>query len=308
MRNYFDFTLKGRRLLPYWILFMVVFYAPYICIVFKMKEYTYDFANQAKYILLLYLLTAVCCLIFYFIIRLSIEGISFKQKNIVFNSSFGKFLGVYLPGILLSVITLGVYYPWFFKSMNKYFVNNSSFGSESFNFMGKGGRLFVIILLCLLLPFILFTLIAGALIFFKMPYLMPKLPVIMYSLVVVLMIPFTYFFYKWIVDINYKGYHIKWQTKCWPSLGKIALEVILSVITVGIYSPLAMFRLYKYFADRTIAEKGEISRRFGYDIDPLNDFLYTWGQLLLALVTLSIYYPWACCKICKRMLGKTYLG
>jgi uncharacterized membrane protein YjgN (DUF898 family) len=307
MKNYFDFTLKGKKLLPYWILFMAVFYAPYICIAMKIKEYTYDFAHKSMYLLLLYLLIIVCYMIFYFFIKLSIEGISYRQKNIVFNSSFRKFLGVYLTGVLLTIITLGIYYAWFIKSIYKYFVNNSSYGDEGFSFQGKGGRLFVIMLLCLLLPFLIVTIILGALIFFSMPYLMPKLAFILYGLVFILMIPFTYFFYKWMVDVHFKGYHIKWQTALWPSLGRIALEIFLSVITAGIYSPLAMFRLYKYFTDRTIAEKGEEVRKFGYDIDHLNDFLYAWGQILLTIITIMVYYPWACCKICKRLLSKTFI-
>ena len=87
----------------------------------------------------------------------------------------------------------------------------------------------------------------------------------------------------------------------------IAFEILLTIITLGIYFPIAMIRLYKYFADKTIANGTDRKLKFGYDIDPLNDFLFIWGQTLLTIITLGIYYPWAFCKIGKRILSKTYL-
>ena len=109
------------------------------------------------------------------------------------------------------------------------------------------------------------------------------------------------------VNISYKDYIISWETKFWNSYAKIALEIILSIVTVGIFAPLAMVRLYEYFADKTYAISGDAKLKFGYEIDQLNDFLFIWGQMLLTIITLSIYYPWAYCKIRKRILSKTYL-
>ena len=110
------------------------------------------------------------------------------------------------------------------------------------------------------------------------------------------------------VNIKYKEYHIRWNTEFFPSVGKIALEIILSMITLGIYFPLAYLRLYKYFSGKTQSNVVDNKRiQFGYDIDPKNDFLMLWGQILLSIITLGIYYPWAFCKISKRVLGKTYI-
>jgi hypothetical protein len=71
--------------------------------------------------------------------------------------------------------------------------------------------------------------------------------------------------------------------------------------------PMAILRLYKYFSEKTIATSPERKLKFGYAIDQLNDFLFIWGQTLLTIITLGIYYPWAFCKIGKRVLSKTYL-
>ena len=121
------------------------------------------------------------------------------------------------------------------------------------------------------------------------------------------MIPYMYLIYKWMVNIDYKKYNISWETSFWPSCGKIAFEILLSIITLGIYGPLAMLRIYKYFADRTVAVADDSKFKFGYDIDHLNDFLYIWGQILLTIITIGIYYAWAFSKIGNRILSKTYL-
>ena len=75
----------------------------------------------------------------------------------------------------------------------------------------------------------------------------------------------------------------------------------------GIYIPMAMIKLYAYFTEKTIAQSEEGIRRFGFETDNLNDFLFIWGQTLLTIITLGIYYPWSISKIGKRILSRTYL-
>ena len=70
---------------------------------------------------------------------------------------------------------------------------------------------------------------------------------------------------------------------------------------------MATLKLYKYFTERTVANNGEIKRKFGFDSDNMNDFLFIWGQILLTIITLGIYYPWSICKTHKRLISKTYL-
>jgi uncharacterized membrane protein YjgN (DUF898 family) len=65
--------------------------------------------------------------------------------------------------------------------------------------------------------------------------------------------------------------------------------------------------LFKYFSEKTVAVSDETTLRFGFDYDAKNDFFYIWGQMLLTMVTLGIYYPWAFSKIGKRVLSQTYL-
>ncbi len=307
MKNYFNFNLTGKKLLPIWLLFLVLFMVPYVSIILKMRhvQTTGEHPSMLIFPLIIVLLILVFA-ITYYITKLIIEGFVYKGKAIVFNGSFGKFIGIFLLGFFLSIITLGIYLAWFIRDLHRFFINNSSYNSQNLAFKGKGSKLFIIFLLSLLLPIIIISIVFLP-IMISNPGNVFLLIIVEELLFLIIMIPYMYLVYKWAVNIDYKEYNISWETDFWNSCGKIAIELILSIITIGIYGPLAMIRLYKYFTDKTIAKANERKLKFGYDIDNLNDFLFIWGQLLLTIITLSIYYPWACCKIGKRILSKTYL-
>jgi hypothetical protein len=165
----------------------------------------------------------------------------------------------------------------------------------------------VILLLTIFVPVIILTLLM-TIFLLSHPGQSNPFVLIEQLVIMVVMIPYLYLIYKWAVNISYKDKHITWETGFWESCGRIAIEMLLTIITVGIYMPLAMLRLYKYFSQRTVVEASDSKRKFGYDIEPLNDFLFIWGQTLLVIVSLGIYYPWAVCKIWKKVLGKTYLA
>jgi len=307
MKNYFGFNLTGKKFFPIWILFLLFFGAPYGAIIFMTTQVQPGNKPSALMFPLLLLMMIVAYVFSFYVTKLSIENTAYKDKSLEFKGNLGKYLLKVILGLFLSIITLGVYLAWFISDLQRYLVNSSSYNSENLEFNGKGGKLFLILTLTLLVPMIaVIILMTTFLISFKEQ---TSTITFIYPIVLfIVLIPYIYFVYKWMVDVNYKSYHITWETNCWSSCGKIALEILLSVITIGIYSPLANLRLYKYFAEKTVAVGNDRKLTFGYDIDPLNDFLFIWGQILLTIVTLTIYYPWAYCKVRSRILGKTYLG
>lgn len=168
---------------------------------------------------------------------------------------------------------------------------------------------FGIITFSFIVPLILIGLIVGATA--KMHGIdikNPSMTFLRQIIPLIIMVPFLYLLYKWRVDFKYSDYQIQWHTEFWPSIGKILLEVLLSLITFGIYLPLAYLRLYKYFTEKTKSNQiDNQSIQFGYDIDQFNDFKMIWVQILFTIATLGIYFPWAFCKIGQRVLGKSYI-
>ncbi|MGC3978638.1 MAG: DUF898 family protein [Paludibacteraceae bacterium] len=183
-----------------------------------------------------------------------------------------------------------------------------------FDFKGKGSDLFVVILLTLIIPMIiLYAVFAGSVFFAVLSgsksgaALAGITSFLMTLFLLILIIPYIYYVYKWFFNIQYKTYNIHWETNTWDACSKIAFEILLTVITLGIYFPAAYLKLYKFFISHTVAASTSDKRNFDYDLETGTDFLYIWGQTLLAMITLGIYYPWVYCNIIKRVLGKTYL-
>lgn len=307
MKNYFGFTLTGKKLLPIWLIFYFLFIAPYVMLIMKMKNIQPGTPPSGMLFIFLFLLIIVAFFITFYLAKIMIENFIYKDKPISFNGKFGKFIGLILGGLLLSIITLGVYMAWFIRNIHRFFVNNSAYDNESFTFQGKGGQLFVILLLTILLPIIVLTIIMTKVFMLNPGHVSESYMIIQQIITWIIMIPYMYFIYKWMVNIDYKNYNIKWETEFWDSCGKLALEILLSIITIGIYSPMAMIKLYAYFTERTIAQSGEVKRKFGFDKDNMNDFLFIWGQILLTIITLGIYYPWSISKIGNRILSRTYI-
>ncbi len=316
MKNYLDFTLTGKKLFPVWILFYLLFLAPYSYIILQFHKYDEIGGHPPVGIfVLLFLIVLLAYFVMFYLIKMTIENLEYRGIKVAFSGSFAKFIGTVLLGILLTIITVGIYAAWFIRDLERFFVNNSSYQLKQFEFKGKGGKLFIILLLTLL-PVILISALTGYLMALS-AYSGHALDtdysghgfsaVLMQFVIFLIMIPYMYYVYKWMVNIDYGMKNISWETEFWPSAGKIFIEIFLSLITLGIYSPLACVKLYKYFADRTKIIAPESKQTFGYDIEPGKDFLFLWGQILITIVTLGIYFAWAHCKILKRILGKTYI-
>jgi len=332
MKNYFKFNLTGQKLFPIWLLFIFLYIIPSSIVQrhtqelsnFQpgdaMSEVFHQLGSVLYWNALSLFLLVVEYAILFFIYKMTIEGVEFKEKVFTFGGRLGNFMSLFIGNLLLTIITLGIYSPWFMTNMYRFFAKNATYDDQNFEFKGKGSDLFVIILVTLVIPlFVLWSIIMiGALIggFMKtiMHHEMPEMSGILICLIIftviamiLIMVCFIYYSYKWCVNLSYKGYEIKWETEFWPSAQQILIQTGLSIITLGIYSPLGSLRLYKYFLEKTVGRNEHLSKKFGYDLAAGDDFLFVWGQVLLSIITIGIYFPWAYCKISNYILSKTYV-
>ena len=315
MKDYFKFNLTGKQLLPIWLVFMALVVVPYVYTIYnhvttlgqKLNAPPGSIADAVKLMLgTMLVIVIIGYAIFFFIAKISIENTEYKAENLLFDGKFGSFIGMFLKGIILSIITIGIYIPWFTKNIYSFFAKNTSHKTDRFQFLSKGAQLFKIAILYYILPLIIVSILIR--IFFGSGTEHPILKNTVTQITTLFIaIPFMYLRYKWTVNVKYKEYIIQWDTDFWISCKTILLQVFLSIITIGIYYPLAMVKLYKYFAERTVAVSDTSTKKFGYDIEPQDDFLFIWGQLLLTFITLGIYYPWGFCKIADRISSKTYV-
>lgn len=82
----------------------------------------------------------------YRVARTAWRGIYFD-----FTGSFKRFLRLFYAQIFLTVITLGIYFPWLRANIQKYLIGHTQFGQYKFNFKGEGSSLFLIYLLSFIL-------------------------------------------------------------------------------------------------------------------------------------------------------------
>ena len=88
----------------------------------------------------------------------------------------------------------------------------------------------------------------------------------------------------------------------------LIMQMLLSVITLGIYLPAAYMKVYRYLVGHTEIHVGQKQEgRFGFQAQTGRGFGLLWGQMLLTAVTLGIYTPWAMAKVGKYFLSNTYV-
>lgn len=307
MKSYLNFTLKGSQFLPVWIAFFLFFMIPYYFLVGELTELTgmdVPAGGPSKLFFLYLAIVLTMAFVFvFFMAKLVIQSIEYKGVKMLCDYHTAKYIGIIVSGLVLSIVTIGIYIPWFIKNLHRFFVHGATYDSHKFSFKGKGGTLFLIMTLAIFIPFLIVGIILFSIIKSEIDLWIYQL-VVMFSL-----IPNIYLTYKWMVDIRYKDYLIRWDTDFFSAIGKISIELMLAVITFGIYFPMAYIRLYRYFMEHTksnIVNERQIS--MGYDGDQLLDFLFMWGQIILTVITLGIYYPWAFSRIIHRVLTQTYLS
>jgi len=307
-----NFTLKGSQFLPIWIAFFFFFMIPYYFLLGELNELTGTEVpaggpSKLFFIYLAFVLAMAYTFIFY-MIKLVVQSLEYKGEKVICNYHPGKYVGIIISGLVLSIVTVGIYIPWFMRNMHRFFANGVSYNSHKFAFKGKGGALFLIMTLTIFIPFLivgilLFSVFESKIDFQSQNFLLLYQLIVMFSLV-----PNIYLMLKWMVDFRYKDYLIRWDTEFFPATGKITIELIFAVITFGIYFPMAYIRLYRYFTEHTKSNVvSGIQISLGYEGDQFSDFLYTWGQILLTVITLGFYYPWAFSKIAQRVFTGTFL-
>ncbi|HHU37184.1 MAG TPA: DUF898 domain-containing protein [Treponema sp.] len=249
--------------------------------------------------------------------RIALPSITFKEKSFSFTGSVGEFVSLNLVCTGLTIVTLGFYLPWYYTRINRYFFSHIAYNGKPAGFLGNPKNLIKPFLLGLILPLVLWS-FAFAFVFLLAEiynannlidiantfYMLSSL---IYLSIIFLFIPFMYYFLKWIVNITWKEFLFTWKAEFWKSCFFIAGRVFLVIITLGIYFPAFMLSVWEYFVERVVIEKENIPvARFAFIREKGTDFKYLWIQILLSLVTVGIYLPWAYANCIRFFAEKTF--
>ena len=206
-----------------------------------------------------------------------------------FSGQGGKFFVIGLVGYLLTLITLGIYGPWFMVKLIRFYAENSVAKADDgtryqLRFDASGGDLFVTFLVGYLLTMITFGIYG--------PWFMCKLQDLFYSNTSILSGG------QKVGGLNFSG-----------TGGDLFVTFIvgylLSMITLGIYGPWFQVKIMKFYAQHTVVTVNGV--KYG------SDFTGTGGELfvkmllgsLLTLLTLGIYAFWFAVDITKWKMDNT---
>jgi len=173
---------------------------------------------------------------------------AYRNIQFRFHGSYGEAFMVMYIWPILGVLTLGVLYPLAIKKMHEYRVRNSAYGTTQFSYEANiwdYGKIFLVILG---IGVIGFAVTVG------ISYLMPAAAIISPALMVFIYLAIIVFF---MVKINNLFYcsaglanHRFGAHLTMPGMASVLLiNMVLTIVTLGLYLPAAKVRMAKYMAD-----------------------------------------------------------
>ncbi|HEX4886677.1 MAG TPA: DUF898 family protein [Luteibaculaceae bacterium] len=149
----FEFHGTGREMFLGYIkgiLLVAAFYAIFIFVILSNDEVP----NPSDALVILAQVYGLMLAFFLIIFPLAIHGAmkyrmaktSWSGIRFGYRGHLGEFMKLFAVNGLLTLITLGLYGPWFIAKMYKYLFNNTRFGDAQFSFTGRGTDLFVLYL------------------------------------------------------------------------------------------------------------------------------------------------------------------
>ncbi len=162
-----------------------------------------------------------------------------------------EFFGVYIVGIVLSVLTLSVYYPWFRAATLRYLYEKTELLGSRWTFIGSGREMFVGYVKFLMIAGGLYALYTGGLLWLQNEPQMAG--------VAMLLIMVAFFGYLTLGPLAihgvlryrlsrsvWRGIHAGYVGRFGPLFGHLIGGQFLSYVSIGIYYPTFQADLYRY--------------------------------------------------------------
>lgn len=259
----------------------------------------------------LFVLVAFSTLLFA-LITPTLEAVGMDGERVSTSYDFGGYMKRVLGWSALTVITLGLFAPWMVVRLVRYFLAGASYRHRPLGFHAHSMGLFSMIVLVLFLPIVLSAFLVESGVVAVPNILALENHTLILALVVVMLVVllwmsfFCAVFVRWMVNQSCGEERIVSRLHVGKTTMYVMAQLLLTILTLGLYTPMMELRLLKYFAE-TVEVGEEHPRRMGMSLRSWRDWGYVWGQLLLVIVTLGLYMPWYYTKILRRFIPRLYL-
>lgn len=309
MNLQFKSELNGGELFKKIIVFLIAVIVSYIAFiaVYIMTIESVSIIGVISTIALYLLLLASAIALGYQFIANLIPAVSLGEKKFEFNGTLGDYMIIHLKGLFLSIVTLGIYGPWYQRNITSYLADSVSHDGKNLAFNGTGGKLLKYTFLGLFLPGVIIAIIVTPM-FIKLDSGMDEISMVLLAIGAF----FIYFvgifatsaiyytlFYKWLVDFNFGDEEISLDINLGRAIGYMLGQFGLALITWGLYMFAAEVTIFRYFTNRvklTDPKTGAV-RRMRFNGDTGTGFGLIFVQFLLTTLTVGIYGPWAYANI-----------
>lgn len=210
------------------------------------------------------------------------------SKLTFFKGEGGQLFNIYIVNMVLTVFTLGFYYPWARAAMLRYIYQETEFAGSRFTFHGTGNEMFIgfikgvgIVLGLYLIAFLsifsgsLFIMTLGSLIFLVGIFCL--MPVAVHGAMR----------YR-LSRTSWRGIHFWYEGTLGTLISEFLSGIFLTIFTFGIYSSWFTIRIRTYVIDNIRFG----NTRFSYMGNGTEYFILNLKGNIFTIFTLGIYFFW----------------
>lgn len=216
------------------------------------------------------------------------ENTNTQQHKLIFHGEGSKLFGIMIVNAILTVLTLGLYYPWAKVAKLHYLYHEAEFSGSRFEFHGKGREVFKGFIKAILIFIVAYGLLLSA------PYVGSTVLTIVFFLS-------AYAIFAFLIPIaihgaaryrlsrtSWRGIHFGYRGNRKELMNIFIKGVLLTIITFGIYSFWLSIQIRKYVIGHI--RFGSIS--FSYKGEGGEFFWLNFKGYLLSVFTFGIYFAW----------------
>ena len=212
----------------------------------------------------------------------------FKESytnKLSFHGKGSAYFGIVIVNLLLTIVTLGLYYPWAKAATRRYIWNESELNGSRFVFHGTGKEMFrgfVIVY------GIFFSIFLVPVIFNFIPFLGLIMIFVGYILMLIL-IPFA-IYGAWryrLSRTSWRGIYFSFNGDFKEFLKLFFVSVLLTIITFGIYGAWMRVKIQKFLFSHT--KFGNM--KLGFHGEGADLFVINLLGFILSYITLGLYLP-----------------
>jgi len=207
-----------------------------------------------------------------------------SYTRLKFHGKGSTYFGIVALNVVLTVITLGLYYPWAKAAYRKYVWNETEFKDSRFIFNGTGKEMFKGFLIAYVI-FIGFYASIASISFFTYGWIF----ILLFYLLLLILIPFAvYGAWKYRVSrTSWRGIFFQFDGNQREFIKLFVGQLLLVIVTFGIYGAWFRVKIQKYLLSHT--RIGNL--RLNFHGEGIDLFVINLVGFFLSYITLFLYLP-----------------